>query len=174
MDAGAAPTRASCAAPGGGRTTQGPGRVSVRIYLLCTSRLRAVTRAVRLADNLRPSMKPTPDQVAAALLEQLQQTSREEADAGFTSAVSDTLTVSRPAQGDPDGTLRLSVAPAELLPGALAQIICTYADTRATRGRAKVMLAGPDPDADPVRSYACTDELRDRPGSAVGSGVEAH
>ncbi|MFF7655053.1 hypothetical protein ACFZCY_35335 [Streptomyces sp. NPDC007983] len=169
VDAGAAPSRASCRAPETGRAAEGAGRISVRIYLLCTSRILSVNRNAQL-----PGKKAPIERVAAAraLLEQLRQPpTAAESSAGFSTAVEDWVTVSGPAKGDPDEALRLNRPPEELPSYALAQIICTFAGSAAADEQNKVVLGGPESDRDPLKRYECTEEMRSRPEVAVNSGV---
>lgn len=169
VDAGAAPSRASCQAPEAGRATEGAGRVAVRVYLLCTSRILSVNRNAQLSEKKAPVERV---EVARALLEQLRQPpTAAESSAGFSTAVEDWVTVSGPAQGDPDEALRLNRPPEELRSYALAQIICTFAGSAAADEEHKVMLGGPESDRDPLKRYACTEEIRNRPELAVDSGV---
>lgn len=169
VDAGAAPSRASCRAPEAGRAAEGAGRVSVRIYLLCTSRILSVNRNAQLSEKKAPIERV---EVARSLLEQLRQPpTAAESSAGFSTAVEDWVTVSGPAKGDPAGALRLSRPPEELPSTALAQIICTFAGSAAGDEERKVVLGGPDSDRDPLKRYACTEEMRSRPEVAVNSGV---
>ncbi|MFI0780107.1 hypothetical protein [Streptomyces sp. NPDC021212] len=169
VDAGAAPSRASCRAPETGRAAEGAGRISVRIYLLCTSRILSVTRNAQLSEKKAPIERV---EAARALLEQLRQPpSAAESSAGFSTAVEDWVTVSGPARGDPDGALRLNRPPEELQSYALAQIICTFAGSAAADDDHKVVLGGPDSDRDPLKRYECTEEMRNRPEVAVNSGV---
>ena len=169
VDAGAAPSRASCQAPETGRAAEGAGRVSVRIYLLCTSRILSVTRNAQLSEKKAPIERV---EAARALLEQLRQPpSAAESSAGFSTAVEDWVTVSGPAQGDPEGALRLNRPPEELPSYALAQIICTFAGSAAADDDQKVVLGGPESDRDPLKRYECTEETRNRPEVAVNSGV---
>ncbi len=58
-------------------------------------------------------------------------------------AVPRRLTVSGGTDGDPDEALRLSEPLEELPPYALAQIVCTYADTAAADAEGGVVLGGP-------------------------------
>ncbi|MDW6062098.1 hypothetical protein SAZ11_33840 [Streptomyces sp. FXJ1.4098] len=168
VDAGPAPSRASCQAPEPGRSAEGAGRVTVRVYLICTSRILSVSRSARLTDEKTPE----PLQVARALLEQLQeQPSLAEEEAGFSTAVEDWVRVSGPAKGDPDGALRLNRLPEELQSYALAQIVCTFAETTVADSRHRVVLGGPDADRDPLKRYECTGEMRRHPEIAVTSGV---
>ncbi|MGW2332147.1 hypothetical protein ACWC5C_41215 [Streptomyces sp. NPDC001700] len=169
VDAGAAPSRASCRAPETGRASEGAGRVSVRIYLLCTSRILSVNRNAQLSERKAPIERV---EVARALLDQLRQPpSATESSAGFSTAVEDWVSVDGPAKGDPDGALRLNRPPEELQSYALAQIICTLAGTAAADDDHKVVLGGPDSDRDPLKRYECTEEMRSRPEVAVNSGV---
>lgn len=169
VDAGAAPSRASCRAPDTGRAAEGAGRVSVRIYLLCTSRILSVNRNAQLSERKAPIERV---EVARALLDQLRQPpSASESSAGFSTAVEDWVSVSGPAKGDPDGALRLNRPPEELPSYALAQIICTFVGSAAADEEHKVVLGGPDSDRDPLKRYECTEEMRSRPEVAVNSGV---
>ncbi|MGR3938797.1 hypothetical protein [Streptomyces sp. BRA346] len=169
VDAGAAPSRASCRAPETGRAAEGAGRVSVRIYLLCTSRILSVNRNAQLSERKAPIEQV---EAARALLDQLRQPpSASESSAGFSTAVEDWVSVSGPAKGDPDGALRLNRPPEELPSYALAQIICTFAGSAAADEEHKVVLGGPDSDRDPLKRYECTEEMRSRPEVAVTSGV---
>lgn len=169
VDAGPAPSRASCQAPEPGRSAEGAGRVTVRIYLLCTSRLLSVSRGALVTDG-KTAQRPL--ELARALLEQLRQPpSAAEEGAGFTTAVEDWVRVSGPAQGDPDHALRLNRLPEELQSYALAQIICTYAETPVADSRHRVVLGGPDAKRDPLKRYECTQEMRRHPEIAVNSGV---
>ncbi|MEU5028399.1 hypothetical protein [Streptomyces milbemycinicus] len=170
VDAGPAPSRASCQAPEPGRSAEGAGRVTVRIYLICNSRILSVSRSAQLTDEKTPE----PLQVARALLEQLQDPpTRAEEEAGFSTAVEDWVRISGPAKGkgDPDGALRLNRLPEELQSYALAQIVCTFAETTVADSRHRVVLGGPDADRDPLRRYECTGEMRRHPEIAVTSGV---
>lgn len=169
VDAGAAPSRASCRAPASERTTEGIGRTSVRIYLLCSSRILSVSRTTRLGDE-KTSREPV--RIARALLEQLRlPPTAAEAAAGFSTAVEDWVEISGPAKDDPDNALRLNRPPEEIQSLALAQIICTFADTTVAGDDGKVVLGGPDSQRDPLKAYQCTEEMRRNPVIAVNSGV---
>ncbi|GAA0704152.1 lipoprotein [Streptomyces malaysiensis subsp. malaysiensis] len=169
VDAGAAPSRASCRAPASEQTAEGIGRTSVRIYLLCSSRILSVSRATRLGDE---KSAPEPVRVAQALLEQLRlPPTAAEAAAGFSTAVEDWVEITGPAKDDPDNALRLNRPPEEIQSLALAQIICTFADTAVAGDDGKVVLGGPDSQRDPLKAYQCTEEMRRNPVIAVNSGV---
>ncbi|MEU8824064.1 hypothetical protein [Streptomyces sp. NPDC048636] len=169
VDAGAAPSRASCEAPDPDRSAEGTGRVSVRIYLLCGSRVLSVSRAVRTQDEQPP---PEPVQIGRALLEQLRQPpSAAETAAGFSTAVEDWVQVSGPAEDDPDRALRLNRPPEELQSMALAQIVCTLGESTVADEHHRVVLGGPESDRDPLKRYTCSEEMRRHPEIAVNSGV---
>ncbi|WP_215910400.1 hypothetical protein [Streptomyces coffeae] len=169
VDAGAAPSRASCEAPEPDRAAEGTGRVRVRIYLPCGSRVLSLSRSMRLPKEQPP---PEPVQIARALLEQLRQppTAAETA-AGFSTAVEDWVQVSGPASDDPDRALRLNRPPEELQSMALAQIVCTFGESTAADEHHRVVLGGPESDRDPLKRYTCTEEMRRHPEIAVNSGV---
>ncbi|WP_063804372.1 hypothetical protein [Streptomyces roseifaciens] len=161
VDAGGAPSRASCvvrpehAIPSGAAT--------VTVQLECTSQLVPVTRAV--AETSEDSVA-----VARVLLEELREApANEEAEAGMSTAVPQRLTVAGQRPGDPAGTLRLSREPGELPQVGLAQLVCTYAGTAAADGKRSVILGGPS--GEPPKSYTCTDELRVHPDSADITGT---
>ncbi|MFE5873190.1 hypothetical protein ACFQ6V_31690 [Streptomyces roseifaciens] len=161
VDAGGAPSRASCvvrpehAIPSGAAT--------VTVQLECTSQLVPVTRAV--AETSEDSVA-----VARTLLQELRKApANEEAEAGMSTAVPQRLTVAGQRPGDPAGTLRLSREPGELPQVGLAQLVCTYAGTAAADGKRSVILGGPADE--PPKSFACTDELRVHPDSANITGT---
>ncbi|MFD5389830.1 hypothetical protein [Streptomyces sp. NPDC056669] len=169
VDAGAAPSRASCRAPESERAAEGVSRVSVRIYLLCSSQVLSVSRTTRVGDE-KTSREPV--RIARALLEQLRlPPTAAEAAAGFTTAVADWVEISGPAKDDPDSALRLNRPPEEIRSLGLAQIVCTLADTTVAGDDGKVVLGGPDSQRDPLKAYQCTEEMRRNPMIAVNSGV---
>ncbi|MCC5476621.1 hypothetical protein ACFV2N_11630 [Streptomyces sp. NPDC059680] len=161
-DFGAAPSRVPCSLPGPDRATQSAQGVPVQVFLLCGASLVTVDRTVRVPEG-------TPDArrrviVAQGLLDQLAASpSAAERSAGYTTYVPGGLTVRGPGRGDPEETLRLGTAPSRLTSYALAQVVCTLSDSAATEGDGTVVLGGPD--QGPLRRYACTDDVRDRPGS---------
>jgi hypothetical protein len=81
------------------------------------------------------------------------------------------MSVGGPRAGDPEDTLRLSIAPGSLTSYALAQVVCTFSDSAAAEGDGSVILGGPG--AEPPRRYECTDEVRARPGSTEPPSTEA-
>ncbi|MFF0433286.1 hypothetical protein ACFYU9_13800 [Streptomyces sp. NPDC004327] len=170
VDAGAAPSRVPCDTSAG-TTPDGvaPGTgVPLRVYLLCGAQLERVERRSPL-----PEEKATGDplRTASALLAQLEtEPSAEERQAGFTTAVKGPLFVTRARKGDPKDTLRLSRQPEDLPPAALAQIVCTFAESPAGAASAAgdaVVLGGPG--SYEPRRYLCTEQLKARPESAVSS-----
>ncbi|MFI2202264.1 hypothetical protein ACH47Z_16110 [Streptomyces sp. NPDC020192] len=161
-DFGAAPSRVPCSLAGPDLATQSSQGVPVQVFLLCGASLVTVDRTVRVPDG-------TPDArrrviVAQGLLDQLAASpSSAERSAGYTTYVPGGLNVSGPAPKDPEDTLRLNTPPSRLTSYALAQLVCTLSDSAATEGDGSVILAGPTPGT--PRRYACTDDVRNRPGN---------
>ncbi|MEV8309519.1 hypothetical protein AB0P36_19750 [Streptomyces flavidovirens] len=162
VDAGAAPSRVPCELSEQEPAAEGASGVPLQVYLVCGAQLVPVDRAVRipeekLSDRVR---------VAQTLLDELKkEPSDEEKQAGFTTDVRETLAVSGGRKGDPRDALRLSSEPEDLPTHALAQIVCTYADSAAAGPDRSVVLGGPS--EDPVRGYQCTAALKARPESVL-------
>ncbi|MEU8541880.1 hypothetical protein AB0C52_18150 [Streptomyces sp. NPDC048717] len=155
---GAGGTRSEGIAPG-------PRGVPLRVYLLCGAQLERVERGSSLPEE---KASDDPVRTAAALLAQLtSEPSEGERQAGFSSAAQGALTLSGPRRGDPADTLRLSRQPEDLPAAALAQLVCTFAESAAGAGGDTVVLGGPGP-YEP-RRYRCTEQLRERPESPVPS-----
>ncbi|MGW1889573.1 hypothetical protein ACWCP6_04825 [Streptomyces sp. NPDC002004] len=160
-DFGPAPSRAPCALSGPEAETQTAKGIPVQVFLVCSSQLVTVDRSVRI-----PSGKASADRVrvAQALLDQLEETpSTAEKQAGYTTDVRGGMTVSGPRAGDPEETLRLGTPPEDLSSYALAQIVCTFANSAAAAEDGSVVLGGPG--TEPLRRYKCTPEVRSRPGA---------
>ncbi|KUJ67047.1 hypothetical protein ACZ90_31150 [Streptomyces albus subsp. albus] len=172
VDAGPAPSRASCEAPGEGRFSQLPGRVPLTAFLMCASQVRAVHRSAQLEDA-QTSAEPL--RIARELLEQLQEEpTAAEAQAGFGTEVPTDLQVYGPAKGDPPHALRLNRQPEELAPFALAQLVCTFSASAATADRNRsVVLGGPEGTV-PLQRYTCGQNLREHPEVALSSGAAVH
>ena len=176
-DFGPAPSRVPCSlsdvsgpsAPSvAAQTSAG---VPVQVFLLCSSQLVTVDRAVRVPDGTAEARRRV--LVAQGLLDELARTpSASETEAGYTTDVRGGMSVSGPGPKDPEDALRLSTTPDHLTSYALAQIVCTFSDSAAAEGDGHVVLGGPD--TDPLRRYACTPEVRSRPGAQVppSSGVD--
>ncbi|MFI8938254.1 hypothetical protein [Streptomyces syringium] len=166
VDAGSAPSRATCVVRSGAQSLPPAGSVAMSAQLVCGSQLLPVSRVMPLPEK-------TPEDaltVAQALLEELRRApSSTEAAAGFSTDVPLRLSVSGPRKDDPAGTLRLSRAPEELPPLAVAQLVCTFTGTAATGGKAAVVLGGPGDEA--PKRFACTDEVRTRPETVRGTAV---
>ncbi|MFD9396769.1 hypothetical protein ACFWBB_40355 [Streptomyces sp. NPDC060000] len=162
-DFGPAPSRVRCSLADPDVTTQATrAGVPVQVFLLCGSSLVAVDRSVRVPNGAADFERRV--LVAQALLDQLAESpSAAEKEAGYTTDVRGGMTVSGPRAKDPDDALRLSTPPGNLTSYALAQLVCTFSDSAAAEGDGSVILGGPD--SVPVRRYACTDEVRSRPGS---------
>ncbi|GGR70356.1 lipoprotein [Streptomyces aureoverticillatus] len=160
-DFGAAPSRVPCVASDSGISPQDEAAgVPVQIFLVCSSQLVAVDRTVRI-----PTEKASTDRVriAQALLAELSTPPSQAAkQAGYATDVRRGMTVTGPRRGDPDEALRLNRPPRDLSAYALAQIVCTYADSAASDG-GSVVLGGPN--GSPLRRYECTPDVRARPGT---------
>ncbi len=165
VDAGSAPSRASCVVRSTPQSLTAPSTVTTSVQLVCTSQLLPVPRVVTVPEGSDPMA------LAQVLLDELKrQPTPGEDEAGFSTDVPQRLTLGAPRKGDPAGTLRLNVAPQELPPVALAQLVCTFAGTPAADGRATVVLGGPGEDDRPL-GYPCTDETRTRPEAVRGGAT---
>ncbi|MFD9073233.1 hypothetical protein [Streptomyces lasiicapitis] len=162
-DFGAAPSRVPCVASDAGISPQDAAAgVPVQIFLVCSSQLVTVDRTVRI-----PTEKASTDRVriAQALLDELSAPPSQAAKAaGYATDVRRGMTVTGPQRDDPDETLRLNRSPRDLSAHALAQIVCTYADSAASDGDGSVILGGP---AGSPRRYECNPEVRARPGTVA-------
>lgn len=181
VDAGAAPSRVGCVLPDGRESSPegGERNLPVRVYLVCGSRVSPVERHVSLPGGSDPARLPTARKLLAGLQAGPDAAARS---AGFSTAVPRTLRVDGPHTDDPHGALRLSTSPDKLPSFALAQIVCTYADTAtATSGSGSssssgrsVILGGPAHGAGtgkPLRRYECDTGLRTRPDAAATAGT---
>lgn len=160
VDAGAAPSRVSCDVPAK-KSGEQPraGSSAVRVFLVCGAGLVSVQRVVGVSEE---TMTADRMRAAQALLDELQQEpSEDEQQAGFSTDVRGSLTVSGPRAKDARETLRLSRQPDDLPTHALAQIVCTYSGSAADAGGGSVQLGGPS--EDPPRKYQCTAALKARP-----------
>ncbi|MFD3816452.1 hypothetical protein ACFWRZ_15410 [Streptomyces rubiginosohelvolus] len=158
VDAGAAPSRVPCRLSASDVATRSPDSVSAEVYLVCASQLVTVDRPMP-AD----AVGAEPVEVARALLNEIQQApSAGERRAGFTTAVPAGLRVDPSRSGDPAGTLRLSSQPEDLSEEALAQLVCTYAESESLVRDGSVVLGGPGDY--PPRGYLCTSQTKSRPG----------
>ncbi|MFJ1806542.1 MULTISPECIES: hypothetical protein [unclassified Streptomyces] len=162
-DFGPAPSRVHCSLTEPDVTTQATrAGVPVQVFLLCGSSLVAVDRSVRVPNGAADFERRV--LVAQGLLDQLAESpSAAEKEAGYTTDLRGGMTVRGPGPKDPDDALRLSTQPGDLTSYALAQLVCTFSDSAAAEGDGSVVLGGPG--SDPLRRYACTDEVRSRPGS---------
>ncbi|MFE3827064.1 hypothetical protein [Streptomyces sp. NPDC059092] len=161
VDAGPAPSRMPCEIAGKDVITQSESGVPVRVYLVCASGLASVERAATVPEGKAAGATA---ETAQALLDELQaEPSAAEREAGFTTSVRGPLVVSAPHGGDPAGAVRLSRQPEDLASAALAQIVCTFAESGATDGR--VVLGGPGEYA--TRTYVCDQETKRHPDADV-------
>lgn len=163
-DFGPAPSRVPCSLSEPDVATQTSPGVPVQVFLLCASQLVTVDRAVRVPDGTAEARRRV--LVAQGLLDELALTpSASETEAGYTTDVRGGMSVGGPGPEDPEDALRLSTSPDDLSSYALAQIVCTFSDSAAAEGDGYVVLGGPD--TGPPRPYACTAEVRSRPGAQV-------
>lgn len=171
VDAGAAPSRASCEVSAHDGPAQDPEKTApVDVFLVCGSQVLPVERTVLVP---RKVLAKDRLRTARALLGELRaHPSASEEDAGFSSKVPGSLAVDGPRGKDPDGTLRLSKEPGKLPPYALLQIVCTYAATSLADENRFVVLGGPE-DAPPQR-YPCTENLRTQPNTVPLVGTPVH
>ncbi|MFE7326236.1 hypothetical protein ACFU8W_14870 [Streptomyces sp. NPDC057565] len=166
VDAGAAPSRVPCSMSAEDVSTEALKGIPVQIYLVCASQLVTVDRTVQVHDDAKSDRV----QVAQALLDELQrEPADDERQAGFSTTVSATLRISAARRGDPATTLRLSEQPEDLPPQALAQIVCTYAESESLATDGTVLLGGPGNYA--PRGYLCTSETKSRPNSVPTLGA---
>ncbi|MDJ0465077.1 hypothetical protein [Streptomyces sp. H27-C3] len=159
--AGGAPSRVPCelSSPNADTDDAAAPGVPLQVYLVCGTQLVSVDRTVRIPED---KLMADPVRVAQILLNELQKKpSAEEKQAGFSTDVRETLAVSGPREGDPKDALRLTSPPEDLPTHALAQIVCSFADSSAADPDESVALGGPSDD--PVRGYRCTPALKARP-----------
>lgn len=164
VDAGPAPSRVPCEVSGESITpqTQQQG-VPVRVYLVCASQLESVDRTARIPVEKAVDSRV---RVAQALLDELEkEPSPPEHEAGFATYLRGPLVLTGARKGDPAGTLRLSRQPEDLPAPALAQIVCTFAESRAAATGGSVLLGGPG--EYPPRAYQCSAGIKERPDEAV-------
>ncbi|MFF5564323.1 hypothetical protein ACFY7Z_03880 [Streptomyces sp. NPDC012623] len=162
VDAGAAPSRMPCEISDENVVTQARPGVPARVYLVCSSGLTPVERSAKVPEA--GASDDSRRKIAQGLLDELQtQPSAAEREAGFTTSVRGPLLVSAPRKGDPSGTLRINRQPEDLPAVALAQIVCTLAESGATDGA--VVLGGPGDYR--ARGYTCDQETKTHPDSDV-------
>lgn len=164
VDAGAAPSRVPCEVSAENITPQTHEQgVPVRVYMVCASQLESVDRTARITES---KAGDSPPEFAQVLLDELlKEPSSPEQEAGFATYVRGPLMVSGAREGDPVGTLRLNRQPEDLPAPALAQIVCTLAESRATAAGGAVVLGGPG-DYRP-HAYVCSAQTKQRPEGAV-------
>lgn len=167
VDAGPAPTRVSCQVPKVRDSPNLGDAALMRVYLVCGGQVTPVQRVVPVRRQVAGRLAQVRELVA-----QLQRSVLgEEAKAGFDTRVPGTLEVLGPRQGDPQDALRLSERLTDLPSFALAEIVCTLADSPYASAGRSVVLGGSAANAE-VRRYTCTPELRTRPQAADSAGVK--
>ncbi|MFF9398512.1 hypothetical protein [Streptomyces sp. NPDC014744] len=161
VDAGPAPSRVPCSMPAQDVTAQALQGIPMQIHLVCSSQLATVDRTVQVDEATTDRTR-----IARALLEELRRRpSDDERRAGFTTAVPEKLRIGAARVGDPRGTLRLGEQPEDLPTEALAQIVCTFAESTTLAPNGTVVLGGPG--KYPARGYLCTAETKARPQTAT-------
>lgn len=162
-DFGAAPSRLPCTLDEDGQVPPASGELPVVVYLVCGPQLVEVDRTVRAV----AAQNTTGGRVRLAqrlLAELLARPGAAERAAGFVSSVRGGTTVSGPREGDPTGTLRLSVPPDDLGDFALAQIVCTLAESAAATTDGEITLGGP---ATATHPYRCTPDMKKNPSAEL-------
>ncbi|MCE4943088.1 MULTISPECIES: hypothetical protein [Streptomyces] len=166
VDAGGAPSRVSCHAPGPGAVTAA-GAERVAVYLVCGSALVSVERQVARPQAAPGAAVRLP--VARVLLAELQKPpTPDETRAGFSTAMPGTLRVDGPHAGDAPEALRLSAEPDDLPSFALAQLVCTYGRSAALGRTGGALLGGPGPAA--AHRYDCSPDVQANPDAAQHAG----
>ncbi|MFD9111104.1 hypothetical protein [Streptomyces bottropensis] len=146
-----------------------PSGMPVEVFLLCSGALVRVNRSVEVAEGTDEARRRVA--VAQGLLDALAAApTRIEDEAGYGTAVPPGLTVTGPAPGDPEDALRLSTAPDALPRYALAQIVCTFADSAAAGDNGSVVLGSTS--AESLRRYECASETQSTPGAGNPPSTE--
>lgn len=169
VDAGAAPSQVPCTMSAEDVTTQALKGIPVQVYLVCSSQLVTVDRTVQVDESASDRVR-----IAQALLDELLlKPPAAERRAGYSTTVPAALRVGGARSGDRAGTLRLSEQPEDLRSEALAQIVCTYAESDSLAPEGTVVLGGPG--NYPPRGYLCTSEMKARPKAVptFGAGTGA-
>lgn len=146
-----------------------PSGMPVEVFLLCSGALVRVNRSVQVAESADEAQRRVV--VAQGLLDALAgDPSDVENEAGYSTAVPPGLGVTGPAPGDPEDALRLSTAPDALPQYALAQIVCTFADSAAAGDNGSVVLGSTS--AESLRRYECTPEIQSAPSKGNPPSTE--
>ncbi|MFE7843269.1 hypothetical protein ACFU53_46630 [Streptomyces sp. NPDC057474] len=169
-DFGPAPSMVPCELSVTDIATQAtPSGMPVEVFLLCSGALVRVNRSVEVAEGTEEAQRRVV--VAQGLLDALAgDPSDVEDEAGYSTAVPAGLTVTGPTPGDPEDALRLSTAPGSLPEYALAQIVCTFADSAAAGDNGSVVLGSTS--AESPRRYECTPEIQSDPGEGNPPSTE--
>ncbi|MGW1668758.1 hypothetical protein [Streptomyces sp. NPDC002324] len=148
-----------------------PSGMPVEVFLLCSGALVRVNRTVDVAEGTEEARRRVA--VAQGLLDALAaEPTGTEDEAGYGTAVPPGLTVTGPAPGDPEDALRLSTAPDALPRYALAQIVCTFADSAAAGDNGSVVLGSTS--AESLRRYECASETQSAPGAGNPPSTEVN
>ncbi|MER5481222.1 hypothetical protein ABT026_30220 [Streptomyces sp. NPDC002734] len=154
-----APSRMPCPSPTSSPQPRDATRVPVRVYLLCAGQLTLVQRTVELPADTDEAQRRSV--VARGLLDELaRHPSPGELEDGYRTLVPFGTRVKGARPDDPADSFRLSVPPERMRSGAMAQIVCTFAESTATQGSGKVTLGGPEGE---LSRYECPPEVRNNP-----------
>lgn len=169
-DFGPAPSMVPCdLSLSDGSVAASSAAMPVEVFLLCSGALVRVSRSIRVSEGDEERRRRVV--VAQGLLDAL---AREplavEGEAGYETAVPTGLTVTGPRPGDPVDVLRISPAPDALPDDALAQIVCTFADSAAAGDKGSVVLGGTS--AGSPRRYECTPDVQSEPGAGTPPSTE--
>lgn len=170
-DVGPAPSMVPCELSVTDIATQATPYMPVEVFLLCAGALVRVNRSVEAAEGTDEAARRVV--VAQGLLDALAgHLSDVEDEAGYDTAVPSGLTVTGPGPGDPEDALRLSTAPDSLPKYALAQIVCTFADSAAAGDNGSVVLGSTS--AESLRRYECAPETQSDPGAGNPPSTEVN
>ncbi|MFE7762748.1 hypothetical protein [Streptomyces sp. NPDC057438] len=171
-DFGPAPSMVPCELSATDITTQTtPSGMPVEVFLLCSGALVRVNRSVEVAEGTEEARRRAA--VAQGLLDALStDPTAIEDEAGYSTAVPPGLTVAGPRPDDPEDALRLSTAPDALPRFALAQIVCTFADSAAAGDNGSVVLGSTS--AETLRRYECDPETQSAPGAGNPPSTEVN
>lgn len=168
-DFGPAPSMVPCELSVTDIATPAAPSIPVEVFLLCSGALVRVNRSVEVAEGTDEAARRVV--VAQGLLDALAgDLSDVEDEAGYDTAVPSGLTVTGPRPGDPEDALRLSTAPDSLPRYALAQIVCTFADSAAAGDNGSVVLGSTS--AESLRRYECAPETQSDPGAGNPPSTE--
>ena len=148
-----------------------PSGMPVEVFLLCSGALVRVNRSVEVAEGTEEAQRRV--RVAQGLLDALAGDPTDvEDEAGYSTAVRGRPhgggTRPRRPRGHPPPVHRPGTLPKD----ALAQIVCTFADSAAAGDNGSVVLGGTS--AESLRRYECTPETESSPGAGNPPSTEVN